>query len=163
MKNTKKDIILGIDPGYAIVGWSFLEKEGSHLNLLRYGCITTPKEMPHAERLAHVFNDLNFLIEEMKPTIASIEELFFSKNVTTAIKVAESRGVILTSFILHHLPIYEFTPLQIKQALTGYGRADKNQIQQMVKTVLKLKEIPKPDDAADAIAVAITYANNIRL
>ena len=159
MSDLKKQIILGIDPGYARAGWSVIEKNGQQLKLLEYGCVETLKEVNHAQRLKVLHTEINVVIKKYKPTILAIEELFFFKNLKTAIKVAEARGVLLMTGIENGLEIYEYTPLQIKQALTGYGRADKNQIQQMVKIILKLKEIPQPDDAADAVAVAITYAN----
>ena len=159
MNDLKNKIILGIDPGYARAGWSVIEKNGQQLTLLEYGCVETPKEMVHAERLKALHNEISLVIKKHRPTVLAIEDLFFFKNLKTAIKVAEARGVLLMTGIENGLEIHEHTPLQIKQALTGYGRADKNQIQQMVKMILKLKEIPKPDDAADAVAVAITCAN----
>ena len=160
MNDLKKQIILGIDPGYARAGWSILEKNGCDLTLIKYGCIETPKEMQHAERLEFLNTELDKIIKKYKPQILAIEDLFFFKNLKTAIKVAEARGVILMTAFNSKLEIKEYTPLQIKQALTGYGRADKNQIQQMVKMILKLKKIPQPDDAADAVAVAICCANS---
>lgn len=156
----KKIKILGIDPGYARAGWAILERNNQKLSLIKHGCIETVKETEHAERLKILNIELNKIIKKYKPQILAIEDLFFFKNLKTAIKVAEARGVILMTGINNNLKIKEFTPLQIKQALTGYGRADKNQIQQMVKMILKLKQIPKPDDAADAVAVAITCANS---
>lgn len=159
MKNKSK-IILGIDPGYARAGWSVLKKTGQNLELLDYGCVESGKETEHAERLKNVHSEITKIIKKYKPEILAIEDLFFFKNLKTAIKVAEARGVLLMTGIENGLKIKEFTPLQIKQALVGYGRADKNQIQQMVKIILKLKEIPKPDDAADAVAVAICCANS---
>ncbi len=161
IKNNNK-IILGIDPGYARAGWGILEKESQDLKLINYGCLETPKKMPHAERLKFLNLELSKIIKKHKPQILAIEDLFFFKNLKTAIKVAEARGVLLMTGMQNNLEIYEYTPLQIKQALTGYGRADKNQIQQMVKVILKLKKIPQPDDAADAVAVAITCANSIK-
>jgi len=160
MTLTKKTIILGIDPGYAITGWSILAKEKQNLKLIKYGVITTPQKMEHAERLNSLNQELNKIIKKHKPDILAIEDLFFFKNLKTAIKVAEARGVILMTAIENKLKIKEFTPLQIKQALVGYGRAEKKQIQEMVKMILNLKKIPKPDDAADAVAVAICCANS---
>jgi len=160
MTLTKKTIILGIDPGYAITGWSILAKEKQNLKLIKYGVITTPQKMEHAERLNSLNQELNKIIKKHKPDILAIEDLFFFKNLKTAIKVAEARGVILMTAIENKLKIREFTPLQIKQALVGYGRAEKKQIQEMVKMILNLKKIPKPDDAADAVAVAICCANS---
>lgn len=162
MKDKKTQIILGIDPGYARAGWSILEKSGQNLKLAKYGCIETPKGMEHAERLKFLNSELEKIIKKYKPEILAIEDLFFFKNLKTAIKVAEARGVILMTAFNNKLIIKEYTPLQIKQALVGYGRADKNQIQQMVKMILRLKDVPKPDDAADAVAVAITCANSIK-
>ena len=153
-------IILGIDPGYALAGWGIVKKEGQKLELIKYGCFATPKQMLHAERLKSLSDDLHKVIKKYKPEVLAIEELFFFKNLKTAIKVAESRGVILATAINFKLRIEEFTPLQIKQAVVGYGRADKNQVGQMVKLILNLKDIPKPDDAADAVAIAITCAHS---
>jgi len=153
-------IILGIDPGVAIVGYGVLEKKNKNLQFIDAGCILTQSSEIHARRLAKISRDLNKLIKKFNPNILAIEELFFCKNVKTALKVGEARGVILATAMQLNIPIREFTPLQIKQALTGYGRADKNQIQQMVKIILGLKSIIKPDDAADAVAVAITCANS---
>ena len=161
VKKIKSKLILGVDPGYARAGWALLEKkEQTKLNLINYGCVETIKETGHAERLKTLNTELNKIIKKYKPKILAIEDLFFFKNLKTATKVAEARGVILMTGIENNLVIQEFTPLQIKQALVGYGRADKNQVQQMVKIILKLKEVPKPDDAADAIAIAICGANN---
>ena len=157
-----KKTILGIDPGYARLGWSILEKNGCDLISIDYGCLETPKEMKHSQRLQFLNSELKKIIKKYKPTIMAVEDLFFFKNLKTAIKVAEARGVILMTGFENNLEIYEYTPLQIKQALTGYGRAEKNQIQQMVKMILKLEKIPKPDDAADAVAVAITCANSVK-
>lgn len=152
--------ILGIDPGVAIVGYGLIKEEKKSLQLINYGCILTSSKAKHPERLAKIAKELKKLINKHKPNILAIEELFFCKNVKTALKVGEARGVILAVAMQFKLSIYEFTPLQIKQAITSYGRADKNQVQQMVKVILNLKEIPRPDDAADAIAVAITCAHS---
>ena len=152
--------ILGVDPGYARAGWAIIEKQGQKLKLVKFGCIETPAKTEHAERLKTLNNDLKRIIKEYKPEVLAVENLFFFKNLKTAIKVAEARGVILVTAIEGGLKIKEFTPLQIKQALVGYGRAEKKQIQQMVKMILGLKEIPKPDDAADAVAAAITCAHS---
>jgi crossover junction endodeoxyribonuclease RuvC len=153
-------VILGIDPGYAITGWAVLEKTGAKLAPLDYGVIETKIGLPHAERLLILHQELKKIIKKFKPELLSVEELFFFKNLKTAIKVAEARGVILATAAESGLEILEITPLQIKQALVGYGRAEKRQVQQMVKVILNLKEIPEPDDAADALAAAITGANN---
>jgi crossover junction endodeoxyribonuclease RuvC len=156
-------IILGIDPGYAITGWAIIEKTGSKLIAVDYGVIETVSGLPHPERLLILHQELKKIIKKFKPELLSVEELFFFKNLKTAIKVAEARGVILSTSAESGLEIIEITPLQIKQALVGYGRADKNQVQQMVKVILNLKEIPCPDDAADALAAAITGANNQKI
>ena len=153
-------IILGIDPGYALAGWGIIKKKGQQLEFIACGCFETPKNMPHANRLKTLSDELQKVIKKYKPEILAIEELFFFKNLKTAIKVAESKGVILTTAMNSKMKIEEFTPLQIKQAVVGYGRADKNQVGQMVKLILNLKSVPQPDDAADAVAVAITCANS---
>ncbi|HPI67066.1 MAG TPA: crossover junction endodeoxyribonuclease RuvC [bacterium] len=162
MKKDEPQIILGLDPGYALTGWGVLKKEGQKLALIEAGCFTSDKSLPHPERLWQLSQKINALIKKYQPNLLAIEELFFFKNLKTALKVAEARGVILAAAHSQKIPIQEFTPLQIKQALVGYGRADKNQIQQMVKVVLNLKKIITPDDAADAVAVAITCAHQIK-
>jgi len=154
--------ILGIDPGYARAGWAVLENQGQKLKLIKFGCVETSAKLSHAERLKKLNLELEKIIKKHKPDTLAIEELFFFKNLKTAIKVAESRGVALLTAIDAKLEIHEYTPLQIKQALVGYGRAEKNQIGQMVKIILSLKEIPKPDDITDAIAVTITCAHSIK-
>lgn len=154
--------ILGIDPGTAIVGFSIIELENSSLKLLDYGCIYTDKNLPMEERLVIIFNELEKIINKYSPDHMAIEELFYFKNNKTVISVGEARGVILLAGKKNNLSIYEYTPLQVKIGITGYGKADKKQIQLMVKTILKLKEIPKPDDAADAIAIAITHINSLK-
>ncbi len=154
-------IILAIDPGYAITGWAVIEKKQSQLSLLSYGAITTNKNTPHAERLKTLSLKLRKIIKEFKPDTLAIEELFFFKNLKTALKVAEARGVILLNGAEQNLDIKEYTPLEIKQALVGYGRAEKKQIQRMVKTIFQLKAVPKPDDAADAMAIGITCAHSL--
>jgi len=151
-------IILGVDPGYAITGWAVLEKNGQQLRLLDSGAITSHKSLAHAERLNVLRQELDKIIKKTNPQILSLEKLFFFKNLKTALKVAEARGVILMTALENNLEIKEFTPLQIKQALVGYGRAEKKQIQQMVKIILNLKEKIKLDDIADAVAAAITYS-----
>lgn len=150
--------ILGIDPGYAIMGWGVIEKNGSCFTPVAYGSLETNKDMPMPDRLKHLYNGLMEVIAEYDPLEASIEELYFNNNAKTAIFVGEARGVALLACINSGLEIFEYTPLQIKTAMTGYGRAEKKQIQQMVKTILSLKEIPKPDDTADALAAAICHA-----
>lgn len=153
-------IILGIDPGYAIVGIGIIEYKGNKFRTIEYGAITTPAGMPTPQRLQAIYHDINSLIDKYKPDVVAVEELFFNSNQKTAIQVAQARGVIIVSVVNKNIPLYEYTPLQIKQALTGYGRADKKQMQQMVKTFLGLNVIPKPDDAADALAAAICHAHS---
>ena len=156
-------VIFGIDPGYAIVGCGVVRYENNDFRLLGYGAVTTDKDMPFNERLKKIYDDLTELLEKFKPDAVSIERLYFNTNQKTAIDVAQARGVILLTCIKECGRLYEYTPLQIKQAITGYGRADKNQIQQMVKTLLKLKSVPRPDDAADAVAVALTHVFTNRI
>ncbi len=156
--------ILGIDPGFAIVGYGIIEQNNSSgYKTVDFGKITTPAHTPLSKRLKSVYDGMTELIKVYKPDVLAIEELFFNTNTTTAIAVGHARGVILLSAANENIPIFEYTPLQIKQAVTGYGRADKNQVQQMVKMFLKLKEVPKPDDTADALAVAICHANSASL
>jgi len=156
-------IILGIDPGIATMGYGILNSEKGKIEAVDYGVVITPKEENTPVRLAMLEKGLNSIIEKYKPDEIAIEELFFNKNVKTAIVVAQARGAILLTCIKRCERLYEYTPLQIKQGLTGYGRADKNQIQQMVKILLNLKNIPKPDDAADALAVALCHAHTNKL
>ena len=151
-------IILGIDPGYAIVGFGVIEKIGSNIRVIDYGVITTPKEDNMPKRLNDIYDSLCALIDKYKPDCMALEELFFQNNQKTAIAVAQARGVIELAGIKKIGRLYEYTPLQIKQALTGVGRAEKKQVQYMVKAILGLNSIPKPDDAADALAVAITHS-----
>lgn len=147
--------ILGIDPGYAILGWGIVEMKGNKFTPVNYGAVTTPAGMDMTDRLKVLYNSLMTIIVEEEPDIASVEELFFNTNTKTAIMVGEARGVAILACANSGLPVYEYTPLQIKQALVGYGRAEKKQVQQMVKTILNLKSVPKPDDTADALAAAI--------
>lgn len=151
-------IILGIDPGYATIGYGVIEKNGSDIRAIDYGTIQTPKDESIPVRLAMLDEALTKIIRKFKPDAVSVEELFFNTNITTGIKVAQARGVILVCAIKECGRLYEYTPLQIKQALTGNGRADKKQMQYMVKTFLNLHVEPKPDDAADALAAAICHA-----
>ena len=155
-------IILGIDPGYAIVGYGVIIHEGSSFKVIDYGEITTPSTLEMSKRLKIIYDRLCEIINTHKPDLVSVEELFFNTNVKTAIAVGHGRGVILLAAANSNLPIYEYTPLQVKQAVVGYGRADKNQVQQMVKAILKLPQIPKPDDVADALAMAICCAHSYR-
>ncbi len=152
-------IVLGIDPGIAIVGYGIIEYTGNNFKLLDYGVITTKSNLAYPERLEIIFNRLNQIMTSFNIDEIAIEELFFSKNVKTAISVAQARGVIVLSAQLNTKPIYEYTPLQVKQGVSGYGKADKRQVQEMVKILLNLKSIPKPDDAADALAIAISHCH----
>ena len=152
--------ILGIDHGVAIVGCGVLECAGATQKMVQYGAIHTPPGLPLAARLTQIENDLQELIRQFQPDEMAIEELFFSKNITTGIAVAHARGVILCMAEKMHLPIYEYTPMQVKQAVVGYGLAEKKQVMDMTRRLLKLKTIPKPDDAADALAIAICHARS---
>ena len=150
-------IVLGIDPGYALMGWGVVEAEGSRMKLVNYGCIETKAGVPMQNRLRTLQLGIRDLLNIYKPDDVAFEELFFARNVTTALMVGAARGAAIIAAAEYTNNLYEYTPMQIKQAITGYGKADKKQIQQMVKLLLKLDEIPKPDDAADAIACAITH------
>ncbi len=152
--------IIGIDPGYAILGWGVLDLKGNKFTVVDYGAITTNSKVAMPDRLKTLYSELTNIIEKYKPEEASIEELFFNSNAKTAIMVGQARGVAILACVNQNLNISEYTPLQIKQALSGYGRADKKQIQQMVKTILNLKEVPKPDDTADAVAAAICHGHS---
>ena len=153
-------IILGIDPGLAIVGWGVVEYSGSHFTTLGYGSIETPAGMATEQRLALIYDGLEKLIEKFKPQHLAIEELFFNTNQTTGIRVAEARGVIIMCAYKKGLKLFEYTPLQIKQSVVGYGRAEKKQVITMVTMLLGLKQAPKPDDTADALAVAVCHAHS---
>lgn len=153
--------ILGIDPGTAITGFGVIDKDGQKLSLVTAGVVRTPPKQALPERLDTIFTEISSLIKECKPQQVAVEQLYFAKNVTTAMSVSHSRGVILLAARRAGLPIGEYTPLQVKQAITGYGRAEKAQIQAMVKNILGLEKIPKPDDAADALAVAICHSGVI--
>lgn len=154
--------IFGIDPGFAILGYGVLDYESNNFKLIDYGAIyTTPKnKMP--ERLEILFNSLNVLFDKYNPDAVAYEELFFNNNAKTAIAVGQARGVSVLAAQLKKLNVFEYTPLQVKQGVVGYGRANKKQIQQMVKIILNLREIPKPDDAADALAIAICHGHSSR-
>lgn len=147
--------ILGIDPGTGILGFGVVDIKNNQPVCVDAGVITTPAKQADAKRLHTIFQDLNDIISQHKPTVISVEKLFFSQNVTTAMSVAQARGIVLLLAEQHQLELYEYTPQQIKQAITGYGKANKQQMQEMVRIMLKLKETPKPDDAADALAAAI--------
>lgn len=148
-------IILGIDPGTATTGYGVIDSKKNELKLIGYGCIKTSKDNAPAERLAEIYSDLNILIKKHNPVTVAVESIFFYKNVKTAMSVAQARGVILLAVQNNKKELLEFTPLQVKNSLTGYGKADKKQVQFMVKKLLHLKKTPKPDDAADALAIAI--------
>jgi crossover junction endodeoxyribonuclease RuvC len=156
-------IILGIDPGIADTGYGLIEKgAGGKISCLAYGSIKTKAGLPMAERLEILHNELEKIIKKYQPALASVEELFFQNNAKTAIIVGQARGVILLTCKKNKVPIVELTPLQVKQTIAGFGRADKLQVQKMVKLLLNLKEIPKPDDAADALAIAISSVNELK-
>lgn len=151
--------MLGIDPGTAIVGYSIIDYENNKMNVIDYGCIFTSKDLKMEDRLCIIFEELTQIIKKYNPTEMAIEELFYFKNNKTVISVGQARGVIVVCGRLNNLKIFNYTPLQVKIGITGYGRAEKKQIQLMVTKILKLKEIPTPDDAADALAIAITHIN----
>lgn len=152
-------IILGIDPGYALIGYGIISAECGHFQTINYGAVTTPSDLTFSRRLEIIFNDMNELIQKFKPDALSIEKLFFNTNTTTAIDVAQARGVILLVAQINNVPVYEYTPLQVKSSVTGFGRAEKHQVMEMTRSLLSLKKIPKPDDTADALALAICHAN----
>lgn len=155
-------IILGIDPGIAIVGYGIIEVRGNNYKAIDYGCITTDSKLLFPDRLKIVYDELINIINKYKPDDYAVEELFFNKNVKTAIKVGQARGVEILAAVNQGLPVFEYTPLQIKQAVVGYGRAEKHQVQEMVKLLLNLQEIPKPDDAADALAIALCHGSCLK-
>lgn len=150
--------ILGIDPGIGRTGWGVIETQGSKIKSQAYGCIETEPNAPVGGRLVVLYKEITHLFQEYQPDEVAIEELFFNTNVTTAMVVGQARGVVLLAAAQKDLQCAVYTPLQVKMALTGYGRAEKNQIAQMVKTVLSLQKIPKPDDVTDALAIALTHA-----
>ncbi len=154
--------IIGIDPGYAITGYAVLDYTGNHFELVKSGAIETKAGVPLPKRLLKIYDDMQLLVNEYKPDAISIEELFFNRNTTTAIGVAQGRGAVLIIAAKNNIPIYEYTPLQVKQGVVGYGRADKKQVQMMVKTILNLESVPKLDDTTDAIAIAICHAHSYR-
>ncbi|MFA5927708.1 MAG: crossover junction endodeoxyribonuclease RuvC [Candidatus Margulisiibacteriota bacterium] len=153
-------LTLGIDPGTATTGYGLVKMTGNQLKMIEYGCIKTAKDLSPAVRLQMIYKELNVLIKKLKPDELSIEQLFFNKNITTAISVAQARGVILLCAAQNDLLCGEYTPPQIKLAVTGYGKAEKKQVQYMVQKLLCLEKIPKPDDAADALAVAICHLHS---
>ncbi len=153
-------IILGIDPGTATTGFGVINKTKGKVEAVDCGVISTPKNLPMSNRLLMLFDDLEEIIKNHQPDIIAVEQLFFARNVTTAISVGQARGVVLLAAQKADLALKEFTPLQVKQSVTGYGQATKKQVQQMVQKILKLKHLPKPDDAADALAIAICASAN---
>ncbi len=156
----RERVILGIDPGFAILGYGVIEENAGEENSICFGCLRTLAKENFVERLEKIYKGINSLIKEYKPDEIAIEKIFFGKNTKTAMQIGEVRGIILLTAIQNNIQIFEYTPLQVKQAITSYGQADKHQIQKMVKLILKLKEIPKPDDAADALAIAITHCHS---
>ena len=152
--------IIGIDPGYAIVGYGVIDYIGNKFKIVEYGAITTESNQNMNERFKSIHDDLNTIIERTKPEFLAIEELFFNSNQKTAINVAQARGVVLLSALNHGISVHEYTPLQVKQAVVGYGRAEKKQVQLLVKSILGLEKVPKPDDTADALAIAVCHAHS---
>jgi crossover junction endodeoxyribonuclease RuvC len=155
--------ILGIDPGTATMGWGVIRQEGSRLRYVQHGAITTPADWPIPRRLGRLFDGVTQIVEGYRPDTVAVEELFFNTNVTTAITVGQARGVAILAAYRAGIEVAEYTPLQVKQAITSYGRADKRQVQEMVRALLNLREIPRPDDAADGLAIAITHAFSSRM
>lgn len=154
--------IIGIDPGTGILGFGIIDYEKGKITLIDAGVIRTPVHEQDAVRLLTIYDELSEIIAQHKPEVMSVEKLFFAKNVKTAMTVAQARGVVLLLGMKHNLELHEFTPMQIKQAITGYGGADKKQIQEMVRVLLRLQEVPQPDDAADALAAAICCSMTLR-
>ena len=152
-------IIVGIDPGYALTGYGVIEYKGNRFRVIDYGVVSTKSGIPMDRRLLQIAEELEVVFAEAHPDAVAVEELFFSRNVTTAIAAAQARGVAVVTAAKTGVPVFEYTPMQIKQAVSGYGRADKKQVQEMVRVLLALEKIPKPDDAADALAVAICHAH----
>jgi crossover junction endodeoxyribonuclease RuvC len=153
-------IILGIDPGFARTGFGVIEEKNKNLRALDYGCLSTPANLSFEKRLKKICDGMTGLIKKYRPEVCAVEKIYFCKNTKTAIDVGQARGVVVLTATKRNLAIYEFTPLQVKQTITGYGKAEKQQIQKMVKILLNLKKIPKPDDASDALALAICGAQH---
>jgi crossover junction endodeoxyribonuclease RuvC len=158
-----ENLVLGVDPGTAITGYGLVWSEGDDLRLVDYGAITTPSDEFLPQRLQEIYRQLTVLIQARQPVAAAVEKLFFSRNVRTALSVGQARGVALLAMANAELEIHEYTPLEVKQAVVGYGRATKEQVQEMVKMLLGLDSVPQPDDAADAIAVAICHIHSARM
>jgi crossover junction endodeoxyribonuclease RuvC len=156
-------IIMGIDPGFAITGYGIVKYEGNKFTPIDYGAITTASSMELPKRLLYLHNSLVELIDKYKPGAISIEELFFNKNIKTALTVGHGRGVAVLAAAQSGIDVFEYTPLQVKQSVVGYGRAEKSQMQQMIKVILNLPAIPKPDDVADALAVAVCHGNSYKM
>ena len=156
-------LVLGIDPGTAITGYGLVREAGDQLQAVAYGAITTPSDWALPQRLRKIYGDLTALIREYSPTEGAVEQLFFSRNVKTALAVGQARGVVLLAMADGGLPVHEYTPLQVKQSVVGYGRAEKAQVQELVKLLLGLEAVPQPDDAADALAVAICHLHSARM
>ena len=153
-------IILGIDPGYATTGFGLISADRGQYRLLQYGTVTTPPDLPFPQRLNMLFEDMTRLLDVTKPEAVAVEELFWGHNITTGIGVSHGRGVILLAIERAGLPLYEYTPMQVKQAVVGYGKAEKHQVMDMTRRLLKMEKMPRPDDAADAIAVALCHARS---
>ena len=153
-------IILGIDPGYAIVGFGVIKYEANRFSVIDYGAITTPAGMPFVERLDIIYKELNELFKKYKPEAMAIEKLFYNTNAKTVIDVAQARGVTVLAAYQNNAEIFEYTPLQVKQSVVGYGRAENKQVQEMIRVILNLEKVPKPDDTADALAMAICHAHS---
>lgn len=153
-------IILGIDPGYAIVGYGVIDYRNNHFSVIDYGAILTDAGTPFNERLEKIYDDLTAIIEKHRPEAMSVEKVFYNSNAKTVIDVSQARGVIMLGAQKNKVPVFEYTPLQVKQSVVGYGRADKKQVQEMTRRILSLEKVPKPDDTADALAMAICHAHS---
>ena len=152
--------IIGIDPGIATTGYGIVDSDGHRSMAIEYGCVITAKELPTPERLQIIYRKLTDIVEQFEPQVMAVEKLFFNKNITSAMQVGEARGVAVLSGMHAGLAVFEYTPLQVKQAVVGYGRAEKTQVQQMVRVLLNLAKIPRPDDAADGLAIALCHAHS---
>ena len=158
----KKIRILGIDPGYAIVGFGVLDYDGVNFSPIEYGAVLTEAGVPFPERLRAIHEDIEFIFNKFKPDCMAIERLYFTTNQKTAIDVAQARGITVLSAAIRNVPVSEYTPLQVKMSVTGYGKAEKKQVMEMTKSILGLAQIPKPDDAADALAIAVCHGHTVR-
>ncbi len=152
-------IILGIDPGYAIVGYGVIEYRNNHFSVIDYGAVTTEAKTPFNERLEIIYDELSTIINKYSPEAMAIEKVFYNSNAKTVIDVSQARGVIMLAAQKNRIPVYEYTPLQVKQSVVGYGRAEKKQVQEMIRRILALEKVPKPDDTADALAMAVCHAH----